>query len=52
MKVQLRVVPNEGKKVLILSLLQVKMVLNLITSSLMVPALSLKTVMLYPWAHV
>ena len=47
-----RVVPNEGKKVLILSLLQVKMVLNSITSSLMVPALSLKTVMLYPWAHV
>lgn len=43
-----RVVPNEGKKVLILSSSLVKTVLNSITSSLMVLALSLKTVMLYP----
>ena len=40
------------KKVQIQSLLLVKTVLNLITSSLMVPVLSLKTVMLYPWALV
>ena len=52
MKVQFALYLTKVKKVLIQSSLLVKTVLNLITSSLMVLALSLKTVMLYPWVLV
>jgi len=51
-KVQFALYLMKVRKVRTLSLSLVKMVLNLITSFLTVPALSLKTVTWYPWALV